>query len=405
MKATPAGALRDALRTERLPAVVVDLDAFDRNVAKAARMVRHRGKPLRLATKSVRVPELIARALKGSGGALRGLMCFSAQEALFLRELDPSLFDDFLVAYPTLQASDLQALRALHDSGARATIVVDHPEQARVLSLAMRGGTRPFPVLIDVDASLRFAGGLLHLGVRRSRIRDASGALELADAIAREPGLEVGGIMAYEAQVAGLADRNPFKRLLNPIAAVIRRLSVGRVAALRAEIADALRARGHRVSIVNGGGTGSLNYALEEPALTEVTIGSGFLCPHLFDYYSNIRFEPACYFALQAVRASDHGYITCQGGGYIASGEPGWDRVPLPCEPLGLRMVSTEGAGEVQTPLRVPRGADIALGAPVLFRHAKSGELAERFNDYLLMSKGTVVARAKTYRGLGQCFG
>ena len=198
-----------------LPAVVVDLDAFDRNVQKAAWLVRSSGKRLRLATKSIRVPELIARALKLSQGTFQGLMCFSAEEARFLRTQG---FDDFLVAYPTLQPSDLACLRELHDGGARITITVDHPEHVRALGRAMTGVSRPFPVLLDVDVSLRFLGGLIHLGVRRSRIRSVKDALELCDRIGEFKPLETAGLMAYEAQVAGLGDRNPFKRLLNPIA-------------------------------------------------------------------------------------------------------------------------------------------------------------------------------------------
>ena len=397
--------LRRAISLEHLPAALVDLDAFDRNVAQTAKTLAGRGKTLRLATKSLRVPELISRAMKIGGNAFQGLMCFSCEEALFLNRHSPQLFNDFLVAYPTLQSSDLRALRELHDSGASARIVVDHPEQVRALAKAMQGSGHPFPVLIDIDASLRFFGGLLHLGVRRSQIRTIRDALSLAEVIARAPSLRLEGLMAYEAQVAGLGDRNPFKRLINPIARVIRKVSIGRVAKQRAAIAEALRAQGHELTLINGGGTGSLNFALDESALTEVTLGSGLLCSHLFDYYSNIHFEPAGYFALQAVRASDPGYITCQGGGYIASGEPGWDRAPIPCAPPGLRLVGTEGTGEVQTPLHVSPGTEISLGSAVLFRPAKAGELAERFNEYLLISQATVVARIPTYRGLGQSFG
>jgi D-serine deaminase-like pyridoxal phosphate-dependent protein len=309
-----------------------------------------------------------------------------------------------LLAYPTLQPSDLRCLRELHEAGAQVTITVDHPEQIRKLAEAMKGAGRPFKVLLDVDVSLRFLGGLIHLGVRRSRIRTVSDAIAFCEEIARYPELRAAGLMAYEAQVAGLGDRNPFKRLLNPAFGWVRRLSRPRVAKLRAEIAAAMSARGLAVSIVNGAGTGSLNWALSEPALTEVTIGSGLLCPHLFDYYSNIRFEPACYFALQAVRASDPGYVTCLGGGYIASGEPGWDKVPVPAWPVGLKLLGSEGCGEVQTPVQLPAGTQIALGSPVLFRHAKAGELAERFEEYLLISDGKIASRARTYRGMNRCF-
>jgi D-serine deaminase-like pyridoxal phosphate-dependent protein len=141
-----------------------------------------------------------------------------------------------------------------------------------------------------------------------------------------------------------------------------------------------------------------------EPWVTEVTAGSGFVCPHLFDYYEGNLLEPAAFFALEVCRIPEPGVVTCLGGGYIASGEPGWDRLPLPHRPEGLRYVSMEGAGEVQTPLRAPAGTGLAVGDPVIFRHAKAGELAERFSEYLLLDGDSIAARVPTYRGRGWCF-
>jgi D-serine deaminase-like pyridoxal phosphate-dependent protein len=68
-------------------------------------------------------------------------------------------------------------------------------------------------------------------------------------------------------------------------------------------------------------------------------------------------------------------------------------------------LLAAEGAGEVQTPVRVPAGLHLELGAPVIFRHAKAGELAERFDHYLLVRGDRVVERVPTYRGQGGCFG
>jgi D-serine deaminase-like pyridoxal phosphate-dependent protein len=96
--------------------------------------------------------------------------------------------------------------------------------------------------------------------------------------------------------------------------------------------------------------------------------------------------------------------VTCHGGGFIASGPGGADRLPLPVFPAGARLVAREGAGEVQTPLALPDGADVALGDPVFFRPAKSGELAEHFDEYLLVRGDRIEARARTYRGLGRRF-
>jgi len=384
------------LRGERLPAVVVDLDAFDRNVARAAAIVQGGGggHTLRLATKSVRVPALIRRALD-HGAPFQGLMSFCAEEAAYLAGEG---FDDLLVAYPTVQPTDLALLRQLHEAGTRVRLVVDGRAGFDALSAAMEGVSEPFGAVLEVDMSLRIGG--THLGVRRSPLRTVTQVVSLFDA--STPSARFVGVMGYEAQVAGLGDCNPFRRAMNPVIKGVRSASMRLVTRRRKAVAEALADRG--LELFNGGGTGSLNITIEEPWLTEVTAGSGFLCPHLFDYYSNIRFEPACFFALQAVRSSDPGYVACQGGGYIASGEPGWDKQPVPHHPPGSELVATEGCGEVQTPVKLGTGVTVEPGQPVFFRHAKAGELAERFDEYLLVSNGEIVERVPTYRGAGRCF-
>lgn len=385
----------------------MDLSAFDRNLAQVEALARASGKRVRLATKSIRVPALIRRALeKGNahGETFRGLMCFSAEEALALaREpwLDPK--HDLLVAYPTVQPSDLDALSEAARGGRKIRLVIDDLGQLDLIEAHYAGSVPPFELTLEVDASLRLFGGAAHLGVRRSPVRTLEQAARLFDAVSRRGKSKITGLMTYEAQVAGLGDRNPFKKMLNPAIAIVRRWSMRRLRRLRRELQEGLSARGFAIELFNGGGSGSFNWAAREPWLTELTMGSGLLCPHLFDYYSNIRFEPAVAFALQAVRRSDPGFITCQGGGYIASGEPGWDRVPRPVFPRGLALLSAEGCGEVQTPLR-DADAQAKIGAAVLFRHAKAGELFERFNEIYLLDQRDGLESVPTYRGRGWCF-
>jgi D-serine deaminase-like pyridoxal phosphate-dependent protein len=385
-----------------LPAVIVDLDAFDRNIKRfveAAKAVSTRHS-IRLATKSVRVPALIRRVVD-SGAPFQGLMCYAASEAAFLAREG---FDDLLVAYPTRQASDVAALKQVHASGKTIRQMVDSVDTARVISAGMGGVNRPFEIAIDIDMSLRMAGGRVHLGVRRSPIRSVEQAIELIRQINDLPNLRCRSVMGYEAQVAGLADQNPFKRTISPIVRMIRQKSRSRVADFRRRLSEKMEKEGTPLELFNGGGSGSINYTAAEPWLTELTIGSGLLCSHYFSYFSNIAPEPACFFALQTTRSSDPGFVTCAGGGYIASGEPGWEKVPLPYLPEGLKLVSMEGCGEVQTPLIVPRGSSLKAGDPVLFRHSKAGELAEHFNQYHLVSGNNVVDVVPTYRGFGQCF-
>lgn len=333
---------KEVLKDIQLPTVVVDLDAFDRNIHKISEILKSNGNSqyLRIATKSIRVPELIYRILE-KGDPFRGLMCYSAKEVSFLSSIG---FDNFLVAYPTFQKSELNYLRSIHEEGKSISLIVDSKTGIERISKFMEGVRTPFPLVLEVDCSLRIFGGLLHLGVRRSPVRKVKEVIELLKFSKSFKNINLIGLMGYEAQVAGLGDQNPFKKLLNPVAKLVRTLSVKKTSKLRQLISEELKRSGYSVDIFNGGGTGSLTFARNEKCLTELTAGSGFLCSHLFDYYSNIKLEPACFFALQVVRFSDKGYVTCQGGGYIASGEAGWDKVPLPWLPKGLSLVPTEGS-------------------------------------------------------------
>lgn len=388
-----------ALRGERLPAALVDLDALERNVERVARAVRGSGKTVRVASKSIRHLGLLRRILERGGTDFRGVMCFTLAEACFLADHG---FDDLLVAYPSVGAGTLAEAAARVKRGVTLRLVADDLKQLEAYGRAARAVGTVLEVVLDVDVAFAALRGRVHLGVLRSPLRLAADVERLARA--RVEGIEIVGLMGYEAQVAGLPDANPFSRALNPARRAIKRISIPRVAKLRREALQALRRAGVEAVIVNGGGTGSLRTTLQDPHVTEVTVGSGFLCSHLFDYYADRALEPAAFFALEVCRIPEPGVVTCLGGGYVASGEPGWDRLPLPWLPEGLRYVSVEGAGEVQTPLRVPHGLHIAIGDPIVFRHAKAGELAERFDSYLLVRAGEIVAREPTYRGMGRAF-
>jgi len=391
---------KELLKNTPLPAGLVDLDAFDQNIKTIADTLVNKNQTIRIATKSLRVPGLLKRILN-YGPPFSGLMCFSAFEIKFLHSQG---FDNFLLAYPTVDNDELKVLREVHDQGADVCVVVDSEFHLKQLHQVMNGAGLPFKFIIDVDASLRFFGGKVHLGVRRSPIRTSSQVLNLIKLSNNYSSLSFGGIMVYEAQVAGLGDQNPFKKLLNPIFKLVRSLSIKTVKRLRKEISKNIIKEGHSIKLFNGGGTGSLSFASHEPCLTELTAGSGFFCSHLFDYYSNLNLKPSAFFALRVTRSSDENFVTCQSGGFIASGEPGWDKVPVPYEPKGLSLLSAEGCGEVQTPM-VVKNNKLSIGDPVFFRHSKAGELSERLNEYLLISNQGVIRTEKTYRGYGQSYG
>jgi D-serine deaminase-like pyridoxal phosphate-dependent protein len=374
-----------ALASERLPAALIDLDALEANAARLFAPIARAGKRARLATKSLRCPALAAK-LAQLGDAI-GYLTYTAAETEFYARAGVR---DLLLAYPTVQPHDAAAI-ARANAVATAAIVVDDAAQLGVLAQAARDAATRIPIVIDVDMSWRPLG--VHVGVRRSPLREPDEVIALAHQLA-EP-LYFHGILGYEAQIAGLSDRNPVIRAL-------KRGSEPAVIETRARVIDALRAAGLSSAIVNGGGTGSVDWSSTDPALTEVAVGSGFVCSHLFDDYRGLELSPAIAFALQVVRKPAPTIATCLGGGWIASGAAGADRLPIPTWPHGCALIRGEGAGEVQTPVVVPH--DIALGDPIFFRPAKAGELAEHVAEYLFVRGDRIVERAPTYRGLGHVF-
>lgn len=391
-----AGILKKKNRTG--PLAFVDLNRFDQNAREMARAVEGTDLKIRIATKSIRVPELIRRALNSSP-KYQGLMCFSVQEANFLANQG---FDDLLIAYPSVSAEDLQALRELHLSGRQVSMVIDHPKHLEALEAVFKTTPNKFAVILELDLSISL--GSVVVGVRRSPLKQTGHILDMLSRIRKSSCLKFKGLMAYEAHVAGVGDQNPFKPKMNLLMKPLRQTCARIIARKRKQILKDISAHLPEDFVFNGGGTGSLSFNREEAGvLTELTAGSGFFCPGLFDYYSNFKLQPAAFFALQVVRKPEPGWSTCLGGGYVASGEPGWDRVPAPySETENLSLSSFEAAGEVQTPVKTEQEKEI--GDAIVFRHAKAGELMERFNQIYFIEDGELTTSAKTYRGFGECY-
>jgi D-serine deaminase-like pyridoxal phosphate-dependent protein len=386
------------------PFVAVDLEAFDANADDLAR--RAGGTPIRVASKSVRVRSLLERVLLREDRAYRGVLALTLPEALHL--VREGTADDVLVAYPTVDRDALRALAAGADreQDARIAVMVDDVAHLDLIAAAGARPDAPVRVALELDASLRLAGGRIHLGVRRSPVHAPDQLATLAAEAERRPGVELIGVMAYEAQVAGVGDAPPGRRAMGRAIGAMQRRSANELAERRAEaVAAVQRVLGRPLELVNAGGTGSLETSTAEAAVTEVAAGSGLYGSALFDGYSAFTPRPALFLAVPVVRRPAAGIVTVQGGGWVASGPAGADRLPLPWFPAGLALDSREGAGEAQTPLRGAPADRLTLGDRVWLRPAKAGEPLERIDRVHLVSGDEVVATAPTYRGDGQAFG
>lgn len=388
--ASPIADLHAATADLDPPLAALDLGVLRSNAADLVR--RARGVPIRVASKSIRcravLEEVLGPRLTGRGG-FAGIMSYSLREALWLTGHGAR---DILLGYPTVDRSALAELGADPTALDSITLMVDDVAQLELIRSVVGSAVGP-RICLDIDASLRV--GRLHLGVRRSPIRTPEQAARLA-AAARDRGFRVVGVMTYEAQIAGLPDTNPAVR-------VVKRLSASEIGARRQRVLDAVRSVAGELEIVNSGGSGSVEVSVAAPEVTEVTAGSGLYVPTLFDGYRAFTPQPALYFALPVLRRPAADIATAFAGGYIASGPAGNSRVPKPVWPRDLRLIRTEGAGEVQTPFT--GAAQLAVGDRVWLRHAKAGELCERFDRLYVVDGDGARTPVPTYRGEGRNFG
>jgi D-serine deaminase-like pyridoxal phosphate-dependent protein len=380
-----------------MPFAYLDLDLLDQNIRQV--ILRAKGKRVRLASKSIRSVPVLRRILEADP-TFQGIMCFTAREAVYLASQG---FQDLLIGYPAWHEDDYRAVARATADGAQITLMVDSRTHIERIQKIAGAHQVTLPICLDIDMSLPVPG--LHFGVWRSPLRTPDQVQPLLELILASPALRLDGIMGYEAQIAGVGDHYPGKPAKNFVVRRLQQRSAREVARRRAAIVSLIDSMGLPLRLVNGGGTGSISTTKAEAKVTEITVGSAFYGPALFDNYRSFHYQPAAGFAIEIVRQPAPAIYTCLGGGYVASGAAGVDKLPQPYLPTGAHLIPQEAAGEVQTPIRYSDTAvSLHPGDPIFLRHSKAGELCERFDRLALVQHGAVVAEAPTYRGDGQCF-
>jgi D-serine deaminase-like pyridoxal phosphate-dependent protein len=347
------------------PFAFIDLDAVWANAADMLR--RSRGKPIRIASQSIRSRPMLERLLDLDPG-FQGTLTFTLPETLWLWERG---LRDLVVAYPTTDRAALTRLARItsEDPEEAPVVMVDCTEHLDLIEEAASSFVAPIRVALDVDMSWWPLGGIVKIGPKRSPIRTAEAAVALAQEIDRRERTKLVGMMAYEGQIAGVGDNVPGKAINNLMVRAMQSASAKDVAERRAEIVTAL-SEVAALDFVNGGGTGSIELTASEWAVTEVAAGSGFYAPVRFDRYRAFRPRPAAMFALPVTRESDRGSLEVSGA-----------KRALP---------------RVRTDLRI--------GGRVYFRDVKAGELCERCDRLFLVTGTTIRDEVPTYRGERKSF-
>lgn len=376
------------------PFACIDLDALDRNIAFVNRVAGQKG--IRIATKSVRSIQLLQYIAERLNHPV-GWMTFDLRETHYLLE---NGFDDLLLGYPQYEKDAVERIIPFIREGRTVIFMIDRLEQWQWLESIGQEHSIVFGVCVDLNLSTDFK--MLYFGTKRSALQTVDDVAALVRSGASFTHTTIIGVMGYEAQIAGVADL-PVVSWQKLLIKRLKALSYKGVRKFRTDAIDLIRREITTLRFVNGGGSGSIDFTAGEEEVTELTIGSAFYFPALFSRYKNLPLEPAAMFALRVTRKPEQGVVVCHGGGYIASGVTGSDKNPMPVWPANLSFLKNEGAGEVQTPLR-DRDDAVQIGDTVYFRHAKAGELCERFPELHARRGSRYEGAYKTYRGEDGCF-
>ncbi|MES1964450.1 alanine racemase [Psychrobacter sp. AH5] len=400
------------------PSAWLDMDALDHNIQR----VNHKTQAvkLRLATKSIRSIEVLSY-IKDSSPHYIGLMSYTAAESVYLLE---NGFDNILCAYPTLDSASVAKTFTHTAQGATMIWMVDRPEHVELLDKVAQDNNASVDICLDINMSMPLPK--LYFGTKRSALMSKKDVKALLKTIKQCANVKLTGVMGYEAQIAGLAEQVPGKALLSPAIRLLKNRSKKQLSQRRRSIVAWLKKQGYELQLVNGGGSGSMDFTSSQPEITEISVGSAYFKPAYFDYMESMQaFKPAAGFVLPVTRQPECGVITCQGGGFIASGAAGADKVPVIHYPSYLSVLTDEGFGEVQTPMLIDKktlgqNKAITIGDYVWCRHAKAGELCEHFNELVVYSSSQKHSGPQTshqelkankafdtmmtYRGAGQCF-
>ncbi|GAA1836862.1 alanine racemase [Agromyces salentinus] len=372
------------------PVGALHLGAMRHNAADMLR--RANGRPIRVASKSIRVRSVLEALLRLPG--YHGVLAYTLAEAIWLADS----VEDIVVGYPTAERGGIRTLATDPALAGRITLMVDSIAQLDLIDAVIAPGERePIRVALELDASWN-APVLGHLGVRRSPVYEPADAGALAAYIVSRPGFRLVGMMGYEAQIAGVTNRPAGRPVDGAVNRWMQSRSMPELVERRTRAVAAVREHAD-LEFVNGGGTGSLEATSADGSVTEIAAGSGLFGGHLFDGYDHFTPAPAAAFAMDVVRRPSPRHATILGGGWIASGPPAADRLPRIVWPEGLEMLPREAAGEVQTPVGGAAAARLRVGDRVWFRHTKSGELSEHLNAFQLVDDGRIVDELPTYRG------
>jgi D-serine deaminase-like pyridoxal phosphate-dependent protein len=229
------------------PALLVDLEALERNIARMATFFKQAGVNWRPHTKGVKVPAIVHQELRA--GAI-GITCAKLGEA---ESMASAGVQDILIANQIVGPQKIARLVNLRRR-ADVMVCVDSIENAEALNLAAGERGVALRVLVEVN-----------IGLNRCGVEPGSSAVALSKSVASMPNLRFSGLMGWEGHLASKP------------ASADKREACEMAAGTLVKTAEGCRAAGLSVGIVSCGGTGTYQYTARVPGITEVEAGGGVL--------------------------------------------------------------------------------------------------------------------------------
>jgi D-serine deaminase-like pyridoxal phosphate-dependent protein len=297
------GLPKDTLDT---PALMVDLDVMEANIAEIARVCRESGVSWRPHIKGQKTPEIVAKEM--AAGAI-GVTCAKLGEAEVMAAAG---IRDILVANQIVGPAKMARLRALLES-ADPVVAIDSQAHVAALAEAMAGVPRPLRVVIEVN-----------IGMNRAGVEPGAPVVSLANAIAGHDCLRFSGLMGWEGQTVAAADLAEKEQ------------SVARAVGPLTASAEACRQAGFRVDIVSCGGTGTFPYCARQPGVTEVQVGGGIFSDEHYRSHFHVEFPCALTLLATVISRPTSERIVLDAGKKSMSGDAA---MPRPLALPGIRTM------------------------------------------------------------------
>jgi 3-hydroxy-D-aspartate aldolase len=345
------------------PVLVIDHDALERNIRAMAEFASARGIGLRPHAKTHKSHH-VARMQMAAGAV--GICCAKLGEAEAIA--GQGGIESILITSPVVTSQTIERLIALNGSISGLRVVVDHPANVAALGRAAKAAGRPLGILIDIDP-----------GIRRTGASSPGAVLELAKAIAAEPGLRFDGVQFYcgmHQHITSYADR---------------RAGIEERTAYLKGIVDALSAAGMAPGIVSGGGTGTHRIDAELGVFTDLQVGSYVFMDRQYldcdlDGTGAAPFETSLVIDAHVISANTAGMATIDAGFKALSTDGGAPSILAGAPDGALFHFMGDEHGAV-----VARGHTFELGAPIRLGAPHCDPTVNLYDSYHVVRGETLI--------------